>query len=111
MYNGVAAAFAPDLHSVQPIQQANQVRVSRDARFPLSGDTANLFSLEDSKTLCALLAAWPRFAASQWLLSRDDGQPEEVDRGEDEREDDPAAMSELLAQAITEKAGFEEPLQ
>ena len=73
MYNGVAAAFAPDLHSVQPIQQANQVRVSRDARFPLSGDTANLFSLEDSKTLCALLAAWPRFAASQWLLSRDDG--------------------------------------
>ena len=73
MYNGVAAAFAPDLRSVQPIQQANQVRVSRDARFPLSGDTANLFSLEDSKTLCALLAAWPRFAASQWLLSRDDG--------------------------------------
>lgn len=73
MYNGVAAAFAPDLHSVQPIQQANQVRVSRGARFPLSGDTANLFSLEDSKTLCALLAAWPRYAASQWLLSRDDG--------------------------------------
>ncbi|MBP3524706.1 MAG: glycoside hydrolase family 127 protein, partial [Clostridia bacterium] len=73
MYNGVAAAFAPDLHSVQPIQQANQVRVSRSARFPLSGDTANLFSLEDSKTLCALLAAWPRYAASQWLLSRDDG--------------------------------------
>ena len=73
MYNGVAAAFAPDLRSVQPIQQANQVRVSRSARFPLSGDTANLFSLEDSKTLCALLAAWPRYAASQWLLSRDDG--------------------------------------
>ena len=45
------------------------------------------------------------------LLSREDGQPEEVDRGEDEREDDPAAMSELLAQAITEKAGFEEPLR
>ncbi|MGN0772586.1 MAG: beta-L-arabinofuranosidase domain-containing protein [Candidatus Ventricola sp.] len=73
MYNGVAAAFAPDLRSVQPIQQANQVRVSRGARFPLSGDTANLFSLEDSGTLCALLAAWPRYAASQWLLSRDDG--------------------------------------
>lgn len=73
MYNGVAAAFAPDLRSVQPIQQANQARVSRGARFPLSGDTANLFSLEDSKTLCALLAAWPRYAASQWLLSRDDG--------------------------------------
>lgn len=73
MYNGVAAAFAPDLHSVQPIQQANQVRIDRGVRFPLSGDTANLFSLEDSKALCALLAAWPRYAASQWLLSRDDG--------------------------------------
>ena len=45
------------------------------------------------------------------LLSREDGQPEEVDRGEDEREDDPDAMSELLAQAITEKADFEEPLR
>lgn len=73
MYNGVAAAFAPDLRSVQPIQQANQVRVARGTRFPLSGETANLFSLEDSGTLCALLAAWPRYAASQWLLSRDDG--------------------------------------
>ena len=73
MYNGVAAAFAPDLRSVQPVQQANQVRVSRSARFPLSDDAANLFSLQDSKTLCALLAAWPRYAASQWLLSRDDG--------------------------------------
>ena len=50
-------------------------------------------------------------AALSVLLSREDGQPEEVDRGEDEREDDPAAMSELLAQAITEKAGFEEPLR
>ena len=35
--------------------------------------SAGLFSLEDSETLCQLLAAWPRFAAHQWLLSRDDG--------------------------------------
>lgn len=73
LYNGVAAAFAPDLHSVQPIQQANQVRVDPGVRFPLSGDGENCFSLRDSASLCALLAAWPRFAASQWLLSRDDG--------------------------------------
>lgn len=73
MYNGIAAAFAPDLHSVQPIQQANQVRIDRGMRFPLSADTANRFALEDSETLCALLTAWPRYAASQWLLSRDDG--------------------------------------
>ncbi len=73
MYNGVAAAFAPDMRSVQPVQQANQVRLSRAARFPLSGEDAGCFSLSDSATLTALLAAWPRFAASQWLLSRDDG--------------------------------------
>ena len=73
MYNGVAAAFAPDGRSVQPVQQANQTMITRAARFPLSGHNASLFSLEDSETLCQLLAAWPRFAASQWLLSRDDG--------------------------------------
>ena len=73
MYNGVAAAFAPDGRSVQAIQQANQVKLSRAQRFPLSGFGDSLFSLEDSETLCALLAAWPRFAAHQWLLSRDDG--------------------------------------
>ena len=73
MYNGVAAAFAPDGRSVQPMQQANQVSISRAARFPLSGEDAGLFSLADGESLCALLAAWPRFAACQWMLSRDDG--------------------------------------
>lgn len=73
MYNGVAAAFAPDGRSVQCVQQANQVKTTRAARFPLSAHHASLFSLEDSEALCALLAAWPRYASSQWLLSRDDG--------------------------------------
>jgi len=73
MYNGVAAAFAPDGRSVQSVQQANQVRITRTARFPLSGFGVSLFSLEDSETLCSLLTAWPRFASHQWLLSRDDG--------------------------------------
>ncbi len=73
MYNGVAAAFSADSRAVQPIQQANQVKISRAARFPLSSDEASLFALSDSETLTALLAAWPRFAQHQWLLSRDDG--------------------------------------
>ncbi|MDO4741300.1 MAG: glycoside hydrolase family 127 protein [Eubacteriales bacterium] len=73
MYNGVAAAFGADGRSVQSIQQANQVLISRVPRFPLAGDGANVFSLEDRDTLAALLAAWPRFVRSQWLLSRDDG--------------------------------------
>ncbi|MGN0997486.1 MAG: hypothetical protein ACI4PG_11315 [Candidatus Ventricola sp.] len=73
LYNGVAAAFSPDGRSVQPIQQANQVLLSRAERFPLSSQDAGLFSLQDGDALTALLAAWPRFAASQWMLSRDDG--------------------------------------
>ena len=73
IYNGVAAAFAPDGRSIQPIQQANQTLLSRAERFPLSHDGAGLFALEDSASLCALLAALPRFAQHQWMLSRDEG--------------------------------------
>ena len=73
MYNGVAAAFAADGMSVQPVQQANQAAVTREARFPLSAEDANLFALSDGETLSALLGAWPRFAQHQWMLSRDDG--------------------------------------
>lgn len=73
MYNGIAAAFAPDGHSVQGVQQANQVCLTRAKRFPIAAMNSSLFSLEDSETLCQLLSAWPRFASHQWLLSRDDG--------------------------------------
>lgn len=73
MYNGIAAAFAEGGLGVQPIQQANQAAVTREARFPLSAEDANLFSLADGDSLTALLAAWPRFAQHQWMLSRDDG--------------------------------------
>ncbi|MDO5377875.1 MAG: glycoside hydrolase family 127 protein [Clostridia bacterium] len=73
LYNAVDAAFSPDGRSVQPIQQANQVLLSRADRFPLSGDGDGLFSLSDARALCALLAAWPRFAQHQWMVSRDDG--------------------------------------
>ena len=73
IYNGAAAAVAPDGHGVQVVQQANQVRISREPRFDMAADSVNLFSLEDGETLCALLAALPRFAMSQWLLSRDGG--------------------------------------
>ena len=73
VYNAIGAAFAPDGRSVQPVQQANQTRVSREARFSLCGETENLFSLHDGRALCALLAALPRFAQHQWMLSRDEG--------------------------------------
>lgn len=73
VYNAVSAAFAPDGRSVQPMQQANQTRVSREVRFPLTDADESLFSLKNGRTLCALLAALPRFAQRQWMLSRDEG--------------------------------------
>ena len=73
IYNGVSAAFAADMRSIQPIQQANQVLLSRDARFPLSSDDASLYDLTDGDALTALLGAFPRFASYQWMLSRDGG--------------------------------------
>ncbi len=73
VYNGLLAAFAPDDRGVQTIQQANQVRISREARFGETGEDANLFTCADEETLCALLCALPRFLQSQWLLSRDGG--------------------------------------
>ncbi|MBR5560134.1 MAG: glycoside hydrolase family 127 protein, partial [Clostridia bacterium] len=73
VYNGLYAAFAADDRGVQCVQQGNQTRISREPRFDMTGDDANLFTCDDGETLCALLAALPRFAQSQWLLSRDGG--------------------------------------
>ena len=73
MYNAVSAAIAPDGRGAQTMQQANQVLLSRDLRFPFMPDTANLFTLKDCDSLSALLSAWPRFMQHQWMLTRDDG--------------------------------------
>jgi len=73
VYNGLYAAFADDDRGVQRVQQGNQTRISREPRFDMTDEDANLFTCEDGETLCALLTALPRFAQSQWLLSRDGG--------------------------------------
>jgi len=73
MYNGIAAAFSGDMISVQPIQQANQVLLSSQKRFPLSSPDANLFSLCDANALTMLLTAYPRFVHHQFMCSRDGG--------------------------------------
>ncbi len=73
IYNGAAAAIAPDGHGVQAVQQANQARISREKRFDMASEEANLFTCADGETLTALLCALPRFAMHQWLLSRDGG--------------------------------------
>jgi len=73
IYNGAAAAVSPDALGVQSVQQANQVRISREKRFEMADENASLFTGENGEALTALLCALPRFAMSQWLLSRDGG--------------------------------------
>ncbi len=71
MYNAVSAAFTPDCHAVQAVQQANQVAIDGAARFPLMDKGASLFACRDAQS--SLLSAWPRFVQHQWMLTRDDG--------------------------------------
>ena len=73
IYNGAAAAVSPDALGVQSVQQANQARISREKRFEMADENASLFTCENGEALTALLCALPRFAMSQWLLSRDGG--------------------------------------
>lgn len=74
-YNALGALFSADMRSCQRLEQTNQVRVSRESRsFYAEDDDATLFgAAHDAHTLCALQRAWPTFAASQWMLSRDGG--------------------------------------
>ncbi len=73
MYNGIMAAFSENRQSVQPIQQANQIRIDAEERFPLSGPNASLFSVQDGETVCRLLSAVARFYQHQWMLTKDAG--------------------------------------
>lgn len=73
VYNAAMAALGPDGRSVQAVQQSNQIRIDRRSRFPLSGDGASLFSLQDPVSLFAFLPLLPRFLSRQWMLSRDEG--------------------------------------
>ena len=72
LYNGVAAAFSPDVHAAQGAQQANQIAIDRAERYPLLGGEAGLFTC-DGEAASQLLSAWPRFVQHQWMLTRDDG--------------------------------------
>lgn len=74
-YNALSALFTADMRACQQLEQTNQVRISREKRsFYAADDDATLFGAShDAHTLCALQRAWPTFAASQWMLSRDGG--------------------------------------
>ena len=74
-YNALAAAFTPDMTAYQRMQQANQLKISREARKWYSeGDDVNLFRRAQNELDCASChQAWPKFAASQWYATNDGG--------------------------------------
>ena len=72
-YNALPAAFTADMTAVQPFQQVNQVKVSRETRKWYNQDErANLFDRQ-ATDIPGALAAWPRFVTSQWYATSDGG--------------------------------------
>lgn len=74
-YNALSALFTADMRACQQLEQTNQILITREKRgFYAEDDASTLFgAAHDAHTLCTLQRAWPTFAASQWMLSRDGG--------------------------------------
>lgn len=75
-YNALPATFTGDMWAHQYHQQANQVLVSRAKRnWTNSGPDSNLFGLEPNFGCCLanMHQGWPKFAASLWTGTNDDG--------------------------------------
>lgn len=74
-YNALPAAFTPDMKFYQRVQQANQVKVSKDIRkWYNEGEDANLFRPAQNDLDCASChQAFAKFAASQWYATNDGG--------------------------------------
>lgn len=75
-YNALPATLSPDLKGHQYVQQANQVLVDEQPRpFYNNGPDANLFGLEPHFGCCTanLHQAFPKFAASLWMATREGG--------------------------------------
>ncbi len=74
-YNALPAAFTPDMKRYQRVQQANQIKISKDKRKWYSADdAANLFIPAQADLDCASChQAWPKFTASLWYATADGG--------------------------------------
>jgi len=75
-YNSLPATFTSDMWGHQYDQQANQVLVSRAKRnWSTNGPDSNLFGLEPNFGCCLanMHQGWPKFAASLWMATNDDG--------------------------------------
>ena len=76
-FNALPATFAPDMWAHQYDQQVNQVECSvrEDRIWNTNGPDSNIFGLEPHYGCCTanLSQGWPKFAAHQWMRSRDGG--------------------------------------
>ncbi len=75
-FNALPGAFSGDMWAHQYDQQPNQVLCTLARRdWTTNGDESNLFGLEPNFGCCTanFHQGWPKFAASLWMATRDDG--------------------------------------
>ncbi len=75
-YNALPGTFAKDMWAHQYDQQPNQVMCNLQARdWTTNGPESNIYGLEPNFGCCTanMHQGWPKFAASLWMATRDDG--------------------------------------
>jgi hypothetical protein len=75
-FNALPGTFSDDMWAHQYDQEPNQVEVSLHRKpWTTNGPESNLYGLEPNFGCCTanFHQGWPKFAASLWMLSHDDG--------------------------------------
>jgi uncharacterized protein len=75
-FNALPGTFSDDMWAHQYDQEPNQVEVSLHRKpWTTNGPESNLYGLEPNFGCCTanFHQGWPKFAASLWMLSKDDG--------------------------------------
>ena len=75
-FNALPGAFTDDMWAHQYNQEPNQVEVSLHRRpWTTDGSESNIYGLEPNFGCCTanFHQGWPKFAASLWMTSHDDG--------------------------------------
>ena len=75
-FNALPGAFTDDMWAHQYDQEPNQVEVSLHRKpWTTNGPESNLYGLEPNFGCCTanFHQGWPKFAASLWMFSNDDG--------------------------------------
>jgi hypothetical protein len=75
-FNALPGTFSDDMWAHQYDQESNQVEVSLHRKpWTTNGPESNLYGLEPNFGCCTanFHQGWPKFAASLWMLSNDDG--------------------------------------